>query len=116
LIHELSAIQNICQSGAKSHMEIWESFRQRLEDEAGLRREDFVRELMVLSGNRLSLKIWFLLQQYSGNPYKGTVQEAEKDQLEQILAAIRQQDAEKAASGFKSWNEWLIKERMRNDS
>ncbi|MGI2326355.1 FadR/GntR family transcriptional regulator [Planococcus sp. YIM B11945] len=116
LIHELSAIQSICQSAAKSHMEIWESFRQRLGDEAELRREDFVRELMVLSGNRLSLKIWFLLQQYSGNPYEGTVQESEKELLNHILAAIEQQDADQAAKGFKSWNEWLIKERMRNDS
>ncbi|MDN7240259.1 GntR family transcriptional regulator [Planococcus sp. N028] len=117
LMHELSAIQTICQSDSISQMGVWNSFRIRLlEEESEFQREDFVRELMVLSGNRLSLKIWFLLQQYSGSPYNGTVTEPEKEQLLNILAAIEQRQTDKAANEFKTWSDWLLKERMRNDS
>ena len=68
LMHEISAIQSICQNKTLSELRIWDSFKKRLEGES-FKRTDFVRELMVLSGNRLSLKIWFLLHQYSGSPY-----------------------------------------------
>jgi GntR family transcriptional regulator, transcriptional repressor for pyruvate dehydrogenase complex len=117
LMHEMAAIQTICSSEAISQMDVWDSFRMRLlDEESGFQREDFVRELMVLSGNRLSLKIWFLLHQYSGNPYNGTVSEPEKELLLNILAAIEQQQTDKAAQEFKTWSDWLLKERMRNDS
>lgn len=113
LLHEVAAIQAICQNKAASQMRVWESLRLRLADES-FQREDFVRELMVLSGNRLSLKIWFLLKQYSGNPYDGTVSSEEIDSMNDILAAIERQDADTAIQGFKVWSEWLQKERILN--
>lgn len=112
-LHEMAAIQEICHNEAVSQMKIWDSFRLRLKGES-FQREDFVRELMVLSGNRLSLKIWFLLKQYSGNPYDGTVSSEEIDRMNNILTAIERQDAETAIREFKAWSEWLQKERMRN--
>jgi len=117
LIHESAAIQAICNSDTVSHMGVWDGFRMRLlDEETDFHRVDFVRELMVLSGNRLSLKIWFLLHQYSGNPYNGNVSEPEKELLLNILAAIEQQQTDKAVHEFKTWSDWLLKERMRNDS
>lgn len=113
LLHEVAAIQEICQNEAASQMSVWESFQLRLQAESFL-REDFVRELMVLSGNRLSLKIWFLLKQYSGDPYNGTVSSDEIDRMNTILTAIERQDAETAVREFKAWSEWLQKERIRN--
>ncbi|PSL35240.1 GntR family transcriptional regulator [Planomicrobium soli] len=116
-MHELAAIQAICADRTISQMGIWDGFRMRLsEEENGFQREDFVRELMVLSGNRLSLKIWVLLHKYSGNPYNGTVSKAEKERLLNILAAIEQQETDKAAQEFKTWSDGLLKERLRNDS
>ncbi|TWT26358.1 FadR/GntR family transcriptional regulator [Planomicrobium sp. CPCC 101110] len=116
-IHELAAIQTICNNKATSQMAVWEGFRIRLSDEEnGFQREDFVRELMVLSGNRLSLKIWVILHQYSGNPYNGTVSTPEKERLLNILAAIGQQQTDKAVNEFKTWSDWLLKERLRDDS
>lgn len=113
LLHEVAAIQAICQNEAASQMKVWDSFRLHLKNDS-FQREDFVRELMVLSGNRLSLKIWFLLKQYSGNPYDGTVTSDEIDHMNHILTAIEQQDAETAVREFRAWNEWLQKERIRN--
>ena len=114
LIHEISAIHSICRNDSVRELLVWDSFRKRLEEEGGLQREDFVRELIVLSGNRLSLKIWFLLQQYSGNPYGGAVSAPEKEMILNILSAIEQQDTAMATSELKAWNDWLQKERKRN--
>jgi DNA-binding FadR family transcriptional regulator len=114
LIHEISAIQTICESSKLASLLIWDSFRKRLTENEGFYREDFVRELMVLSGNRLSLKIWFLLQQYSGNPYQEPVTETEKDMLLPILAALEQQDASSAIELFRTWSGWIQKERIQN--
>ncbi|MDN3449081.1 GntR family transcriptional regulator [Planococcus sp. APC 3906] len=113
LMHEISAIQSICQNKALVELRIWDSFKKRLEGES-FQRADFVRELMVLSGNRLSLKIWFLLHQYSGSPYSHEVSEDEKDLMLPILDALENQQEEKAIHAFKSWSEWIEKRRMLN--
>lgn len=114
LIHEISAIRTICQNSKLASLKVWDSFRNRLNENESLYREDFVRELMVLSGNRLSLKIWFLLQQYSGNPYQEPVTEDEKEMLLPLLAALEQQDMSSAIDLFKTWSSWLQKGRMQN--
>ncbi len=113
LLHETAAIQAICQNNSTSQLNIWDSLRSRLTEES-FQREDFVRELMVLSGNRLSLKIWFLLTQYSGNPYEGTVASDEIDFMNHTLLAIEQQDAQTAIREFTAWSDWLKKERINN--
>lgn len=115
MIHEISAIQTICENAVASKLPVWASFSERIKDGENFNREDFVREMMVLSGNRLSLKIWLLLAQYSGNPYKGSVTMDETAMIEDILAAIREQNAEKAASGLKIWLAWLQKESKKDD-
>lgn len=109
LIHEISAIQTICTNEALKELLVWDSFKKRLEQPGSFLREDFVRELMVLSGNRLSLKIWFLLHQYSGNPYEGEVTEPEKELMEPLLTALEEQDTETAIQAYKNWNGWIQK-------
>lgn len=113
LLHETGAIQAICANQALSNLKLWDSLKSRLMDE-GFFRDQFVRELMVLSGNRLSLKIWLLLHQYSGNPYSETVEELEKDMLKTVLDALEQQDAEQAIQSYKAWSGWIEKRRMQN--
>lgn len=115
MIHEISAIQTICGNEAACQLPVWDSFSKRIEEEESFLREDLVKEIMVLSGNRLSLKIWLLLAQYSGNPYKSRITMDETDMIEDVLAAIRQQDAEKAASSLKIWIAWLQKESKKDD-
>ncbi len=113
LMHEISAIQSICKNKALADLRIWDSFKVKLQDES-FQRDDFVREMMVLSGNRLSLKIWFLLHQYSGSPYSEEVAEDEKDLVYPVLDALENQQEEKAVQAFKAWSEWIEKRRMQN--
>ncbi len=113
LMHEISAIRSICKNKALADLRIWDSFKVKLQDES-FQRDDFVREMMVLSGNRLSLKIWFLLHQYSGSPYSEEVAEDEKDLVYPVLDALENQQEEKAVQAFKAWSEWIEKRRMQN--
>ncbi|MFD1863865.1 FadR/GntR family transcriptional regulator [Planococcus chinensis] len=113
LLHETGAIQAICSNSSLKGLKLWDSFRKKFEDE-GFQRDDFVRELMVLSGNRLSLKIWFLLHQYSGNPYSEAVLEPEKELLLPVLEALERQETEQAIQSFKTWSGWIQKRRMQN--
>ncbi len=113
LMHEISAIQSICENKALADLRIWDSFKVKLQDES-FQRDDFVREMMVLSGNRLSLKIWFLLHQYSGSSYSEEVAEDEKDLVYPVLDALENQQEEKAVQAFKAWSEWIEKRRMQN--
>ncbi|WP_033541908.1 FadR/GntR family transcriptional regulator [Planococcus sp. CAU13] len=114
-IHELSAIRAICQNEVSSQLPVWDSFSRQIDEGETFLREDFMRELLVLSGNRLSLKIWILLAQYSGNPYKGRITTDETAMIKNILAAIMRQDADKAASGLTLWIDWLQKESTEDD-
>ena len=41
----------------------------KIEEDGEIFREDIIREMIVATGNRLSLKIWFLLKQYSKVPF-----------------------------------------------
>lgn len=113
MIHEISAIQTVCGNEAVCQMPVWASFSTRIQEGEYFLREDLVKEIMVLSGNRLSLKIWLLLAQYSGNPYKSSITIDETMMIKDVLAAIRQQDAEKAASSLKTWIAWLQKESKK---
>lgn len=109
LMHELSAIKNVCRHESLGNLRVWDSFRQRLIGENRFQREDFVKELMVLSGNRLSLKIWMLLEQFDGKPFQGIVGQQEKEMLLGILGAIEKQEKEQAIQGYMAWCDFLRK-------
>lgn len=114
VIHEVAAIKTICRHESLSSLPVWDSFRRRLTEENRFQREDFVRELMVLSGNRLSLKIWMLLEQYDGKPFEGIVEEQEKQMLLKILSAIEERQKDAAIEGYMFWCDFLQKGRNKN--
>ncbi|MFD1030398.1 FadR/GntR family transcriptional regulator [Metaplanococcus flavidus] len=115
-IHEIAAVQTICSDKAVSELPVWKGFLQRIDDGDGFLREDLIREMIVLSGNRLSLKIWLLLAQYSGNPYKDRITPAESEMVKGILNSISQQNVEKAVSELRNWVDWLQKESKKDDN
>ena len=42
-------------------------------------QEDIIREIIIISNNRLVLKIWFLLKQFAGEPYRRFNEREEKE-------------------------------------
>lgn len=114
-IHEIAAMHKICGDEAVSKLPVWDGFLQLIDNGEGFLREDLIREMIVLSGNRLSLKIWLLLAQYSGNPYKERITPDESEMMKEILNSISQQNVEKAVSALGQWIDWLQKESKKDD-
>lgn len=102
-IHERAAIQTICGDPAKHALPVWESLYANLEESGSVLREDIIREMIVAANNRLSLKIWFILRQYSKIPFSQMTDEGEKPIVAELLLGIIQGDENKALSAYSQW-------------
>ncbi|WP_077590922.1 FadR/GntR family transcriptional regulator [Planococcus lenghuensis] len=107
LIHELAALGDVCSNNALTGLPVWKGLRAKLEAVEPLQRETVVRELLIVSGNRLSLKIWLLLCQYSGQPFTGNVNETERAILLDLLAAIAAGRQKEAEVSYIKWHELI---------
>lgn len=104
-IHEISAIQSVCKSSALRKLPVWESLLKKIEQDECLQRVDLIREMIVSTGNRLSLKIWMLLKQYSQIPYETEMTTAEKNYVKEMLVGLLAGDEEKT---LKAYNNWIL--------
>ncbi|WP_088006632.1 FadR/GntR family transcriptional regulator [Indiicoccus explosivorum] len=107
LIHELAAIDCVCREHAAAAQPVWDGFLEKLQENRPMSRESIVREILVLSGNRLSLKIWLLLLQYGGRPFDGQVTEDETEVLAEMIRAISAGDSQLASKHYISWCEQI---------
>lgn len=101
---ERDAIYTICMSKRLYSLHIWDAFKEKLIVEDML-REDIIREIIIISNNRLGLKIWFLLKQFAGDPYKENMKLEEKSLWIQLLIAMQNGEEQQALSLY---NEWLL--------
>lgn len=102
-IHERAAIQTVCQCTDLRILPVWKSLHHKILDEGGVLREDIIRETIVASGNRLSLKIWFLLKQYSQVPFHEKTVEAENEVIIELLHGISIGDEKSALTAYTTW-------------
>lgn len=101
---EKEAIRVICQKEKLQQHRIWDGFLLKLREEQVI-REEIIREIIVLVGNRLTLKIWFLLKQFSGDPYVKEMGTRETTIWIEILENVKNGDEYKAISLY---NQWLL--------
>ncbi len=116
-IHEMAAIRAVCQEVALRTLPVWESLLMKIEAGEEVLREDVIREMIVATGNRLSLKIWFLLKQYSEVPLN-KITEKENGHVVELLRQVR---AGKEKIALEAYEEWIClvegeREETRNGS
>lgn len=102
-MHEMESIRVLCQSEELRGLPVWDSLFIKLEIEGAVEREVIIKEILIASGNRLSLKIWFQLNAYSGQLYKGTTDESEKMDLQVMLKAIQMGYEDEALEAYLKW-------------
>lgn len=102
-MHEKEAIRIICQSDNLRALPIWESFFVKVELEQELKREDILRECMIVSGNRLALKIWLQLLSFSNNLLANEITEEEKMELKILLASLQMGYLHEAIDSYEKW-------------
>ena len=110
-LHEKEAIRIVVGSSKLNQLPVWTSLLKQLIEEGSIIREDLIREILISSNNRLSLKIWFLLKQFGEHPYQGYSASNEKEFIQKLIEAIINGNIEQALSAFAAWTDWLSKGR-----
>ncbi len=112
-MHEMTAIQTISRNNKFRILPVWKSLLSNIEIEGKVLREDVIREMIVATENRLSLKIWFLLKQYSMAAFGDMTTQVESILVTDLLRGIVSGDEEMALKAYKKWID--IVERERGD-
>lgn len=110
-IHESAAISVVCQEEHLRQLPVWESLAQKLLIEGEVLREDVVREVMIASGNRLSLKIWFLLKQYSRVSFEEMTMPDEREAVQTLLQKMALGAEKEALVAYSQWMDLVEGER-----
>lgn len=108
-LHEKEAIRLVTQSKSLRGLPVWKSLLIRLQEEGTIAREDIIREIIISTNNRLSLKMWFLLKQYGQEPLKGYSLEEERQVIHELLLAMIDGQIDAAISSYNAWIERLTK-------
>ncbi|MFX3673226.1 MAG: FadR/GntR family transcriptional regulator [Paenisporosarcina sp.] len=108
-LHEKEAIRLVTNNKSYRDLPVWISLLIRLEEDGTIAREDVIREIIISTNNRLSLKMWFLLKQYGQEPLKGYSSEEEKQVIHELLRAIIEGQIDTAISSYTAWIERLPK-------
>ncbi|WP_025783767.1 FadR/GntR family transcriptional regulator [Sporosarcina sp. D27] len=110
-IHEKAAIECISNDPERRTLPVWGSFLAKLQGTEPIIREELLQEIVVVSENRLSLKIWFLLKQYSRVPYHETMAEDEKEVATNLLKEMMNGNSHLAVMRYTEWLDIVIGER-----
>ncbi|WPK10633.1 GntR family transcriptional regulator [Lysinibacillus louembei] len=104
-MHEREAIRIICRSKALRNLPVWESLFIKVELQQELVREDILRECIIASNNRLSLKIWLQLLAYSAQTFKQFVTAQEKKALQMFIKSLQMGYIKEAIIAYEEWIE-----------
>ena len=110
-IHEKAAIECISNDPERRTLPVWGSFLVKLQGPDPVIREELLQEIVVISGNRLSLKIWFLLKQYSRVPYHEAMAEEEKEVASNLLKEMMNGNSQLAVRQYMDWLDIVKGER-----
>ncbi|AWE08323.1 GntR family transcriptional regulator [Lysinibacillus sp. 2017] len=104
-MYEQEAIRQISRNKTLRVLPIWESFFVKVELEQSLKREDILRECIIVSGNRLAFKIWLQLLAFSTAELQREIQSTEKIHVEMMLTSIQMGYEYEAIEAYDKWME-----------
>lgn len=113
-IHEVAAIQTVCNAVNLRELPVWESLLYKIVTDGEVLREDVMREMIVATGNRLSLRIWFLLKQYSKVPFDKMTCLLENGLISDMLQSISTGNEQAALEAYTKWIELVEDESEGN--
>ncbi|MCL1695247.1 MULTISPECIES: GntR family transcriptional regulator [unclassified Lysinibacillus] len=102
-IHEKEAIRVISCTETLRTLPVWDSFFVKLEIEGTINCRDVLREIIITSGNRLSLKVWFQLAVYDGDRLNRNSTEEEKIIIQTMLKSMQLGYEKEALKAYEQW-------------
>ncbi|ARD47190.1 GntR family transcriptional regulator [Sporosarcina sp. P37] len=117
MIHERAAITAVTKNEELRMLPVWRGMQSKLnEEEAMFLREDMVRETIVATENRLSLKIWFLLKQYSGVSFDVAITDPDEIMtVRELLGEMMAGNTEQALACYEQWMNQVEGERRETE-
>lgn len=110
-IHETAALTLVCKDSSLRILPVWKSLLEKIAVDGEILREDIIREMIIATGNRLSLKIWFLLKQYSKVPYDKMTAGDENDVVKSLLQSVLDGNELETLQAYSEWMELVEGER-----
>lgn len=110
-IHETAAIIAVCNDATLRTLPVWGSLLKKIDEDGEILREDLIREMIVATGNRLSLKIWFLLKQYSKVPFESMTEMNENAIIKRLLHNLCEGNTIITLEAYSEWIELVESER-----
>ncbi|QDP99751.1 FadR family transcriptional regulator [Lysinibacillus fusiformis] len=102
-IHEKEAIRVISCTEILRTLPVWDSFFVKLEIEGAVNCRDVLREVLITTGNRLALKIWFQLAAYDGDRLNRNSTETEKIIIQTMLKSMQLGFEKEALQAYEQW-------------
>lgn len=72
-----------------------------------IQQEWFLKELVIASGNRLSMKIWLLLNEYSSRPFRTEMTEEDRSHWLELIESIEAGNSQQAQLQLAAWEQRL---------
>lgn len=104
-IHEKEAIRVITCKEVLRTLPVWDSFFVKLEIDGAVNCRDVLREILITSGNRLSLKVWFQLVAYDGDRLNRLSTAEEKLIIQTMLKSMQLGFEKEALQAYEKWME-----------
>lgn len=101
--HGKEAIRVISCTETLRTLPVWGSFFVKLEIESTINCRDVLRELIITSGNRLSLKVWFLLAVYTGDRFNRNSTEEEELIIQTRLISMQHGSEKEVLKAYQQW-------------
>lgn len=102
-MHEREAIRLICRDSELRELPIWDGFFMKIELGEDVVRGELLREMVVMTNNRLALKIWLQLYAYSDSNVHDAINGVDRLLSQTIIKSIQMGYEQEAIQAYDDW-------------
>lgn len=104
-MHERDAIRIVSRDANLRSLPIWDSFFEKIELGEQVIRGELLREIVISTSNRLSLKIWMQLYAYSDPRLHDTISGTDRLTAQTVLKSLQMGYVSEAIDAYDEWIE-----------
>lgn len=102
-MHEREAVRIICRNQNLRELPIWDSFFTKIEIGEEVVRGELLKEMVITTSNRLSLKIWLQLYAYSDSAVHDAVNRTDRLLSQTVLKSMQMGYEQEAILAYDEW-------------
>ena len=102
-MHEREAIRVVSRDTQLRNLSIWDSFFEKIELGEQVIRGELLREIVITTSNRLSLKIWMQLYAYSDPRLHDSISGTDRLAAQTVLKSLQMGYTSEAIDAYDDW-------------